>query len=83
MPGRHAADKPPAATADTRPWLVDARRLARFKAARERIRRIVDGSPPLTDEQRHQLALLLTGGEPPHPPDPAGPETGARTRQLG
>jgi hypothetical protein len=42
-----------------------ALRLARFKAARERIRRIVDGSPPLTEDQRHQLALLLTGGGPP------------------
>jgi hypothetical protein len=45
----------------------NARRAARFKAARDRIRKIVDGSPPLTEEQRHQLALLLTGGPPPGP----------------
>jgi len=39
-----------------------ARRSWRFKAAQERIRKIVDGWPPLTDEQRTQLALLLQPG---------------------
>ena len=29
------------------------------------IRRIVDGAPPLTDEQRERLALLLHPGDPP------------------
>lgn len=38
-----------------------ARRMARYGHARERIRKIVDGAPPLTQEQRSSLALLLTG----------------------
>ena len=42
--------------------LEDARRLSRFKAAEERIKRIVDGMPPLTDEQLSRLAVLLQGG---------------------
>ena len=37
----------------------DARRLARYKFAEDRIRRIVDGMPPLTDEQLTKLAVLL------------------------
>lgn len=41
---------------------LEARRAWRFKAAEERIRRIVDGMPPLTDEQREKLALLLHPG---------------------
>lgn len=39
--------------------LEDARRQSRFKAAEERIRRIVDGAPALTDEQLSKLAVLL------------------------
>jgi hypothetical protein len=42
--------------------LEDARRLSRFKAAEERIRKIVDGAPKLTDEQLSKLAVLLHGG---------------------
>jgi hypothetical protein len=42
--------------------LEDARRQSRFKAAQERIKRIVDGAPPLTPAQRERLALLLHPG---------------------
>jgi plasmid maintenance system antidote protein VapI len=41
---------------------TNARRAARMRAAEERIRKIVDGAPPLTAEQRDRLALLLRGG---------------------
>jgi hypothetical protein len=41
---------------------ANARQSWRFKAAQERIRKIVDGMPPLSDEQRQQLALLLAPG---------------------
>jgi hypothetical protein len=37
----------------------NARRAARFKFAQDRIKRIVDGMPPLTDEQLSKLAVLL------------------------
>jgi hypothetical protein len=40
----------------------EARRAARYQFARERIKRIVDGSPPLTEEQLSDLAVLLHGG---------------------
>jgi hypothetical protein len=39
-----------------------ARRAARFKFAEARIKKIVDGMPPLTDEQLSKLAVLLHGG---------------------
>jgi hypothetical protein len=39
-----------------------ARRAARYKFAQDRIRKIVDGMPPLTDEQLSKLAVLLHGG---------------------
>ena len=42
--------------------LEDARRQSRYKAAEERIKRIVDGAPKLSDEQRAKLAALLNGG---------------------
>jgi hypothetical protein len=39
-------------------------RAARFRFARDRINKIVNGWPKLTDEQLAQLALLLrSGGE--------------------
>jgi hypothetical protein len=41
----------------------NARRAARFKFAQDRIKRIVDGMPPLTDEQLSKLAVLLRPGE--------------------
>lgn len=44
-------------------WLErteNARRAARFKFAAERIRKIAVGDPPLTDEQRAELATILT-----------------------
>jgi hypothetical protein len=49
-------------TEEWRDTTEDARRSARFKFAADRIRRIVDGAPPLTDEQRAKLALLLHPG---------------------
>jgi hypothetical protein len=42
---------------------TEARRNARFKYAEDRIRKIVDGMPPLTDDQLAKLAVLL------HPDD--------------
>jgi hypothetical protein len=39
-----------------------ARRAARYKAAKARIDKIVAGMPPLTAEEREQLALLLNPG---------------------
>lgn len=36
-----------------------ARREARFKAARDRIKKIVDGAPEFTDEQLRMLSVLL------------------------
>jgi hypothetical protein len=42
--------------------LEDARRNARYTYAQRRIKKIVDGWPPLTDAQRDQLALLLRPG---------------------
>jgi hypothetical protein len=39
-----------------------ARRAARYRHAENRIRQIVDGAPPLTAEQRENLALLLHPG---------------------
>jgi DNA-directed RNA polymerase subunit K/omega len=44
-------------------WLErteNARRAARFKFAAQRVRKIADGDPPLTDEQRAELATILT-----------------------
>jgi len=42
--------------------LEDARRESRFKAAQSRVKRIVEGSPELTDEQLDQLAAIINGG---------------------
>lgn len=41
---------------------LKGRRAARYKFAEERIKKIVDGMPPLTDEQLSKLAVLLQGG---------------------
>jgi hypothetical protein len=47
-------------TADEwRDTTTEARRKARFKFAEDRIRKIVDGMPPLSDEQLSRLAALL------------------------
>jgi hypothetical protein len=48
---------------DYRTATEDARRQARYKFAEDRIRRIVAGSPPLTEKQLDNLAVLLHGGE--------------------
>ncbi len=39
--------------------LINARRAARYKFAEDRIRKIVDGAPPLTPEQLTRLAAIL------------------------
>jgi hypothetical protein len=48
-------------------WLQateNARRAARYRAAEQRVRKIAAGTPPLTAEQREQLArLLLPAGD--------------------
>jgi hypothetical protein len=44
---------------DQKAHLERARREHRFRAAEERIRKIVEGAPPLTPEQRDKLAALL------------------------
>ena len=41
----------------------NARRAARYTFAAKRIKKIVDGMPPLTDEQLSKLAVLLHPGE--------------------
>jgi hypothetical protein len=46
----------------TPPQLEDARRNARYTYAQRRIKKIVDGMPPLTDEQLSKLAVLLHAG---------------------
>lgn len=46
----------------TSPQLEDARRNARYTYAQRRIKKIVDGMPPLTDEQLTKLAVLLQPG---------------------
>lgn len=55
--------KPDTRTFDERKAAVEpALRSRRYKSAREHITRIVDGWPPLTDQQREQLAMLLHPG---------------------
>jgi hypothetical protein len=41
----------------------NARREARYKFARDRIDKIASGDPPLTPEQRAELARRLTAGD--------------------
>ncbi len=43
------------------PELVDARRNMRTERLAEYIKRTVDAAPPLTEDQRDRLALLLRG----------------------
>ena len=49
---------------DFRERTEDARRIARFKFAEDRIQKIVDGMPPFTDEQLSRLVELLRTGGP-------------------
>jgi hypothetical protein len=42
--------------------LLEAQRNSRFHYAAQRIQRIVDGWPPLTEEQKEELALILSPG---------------------
>jgi hypothetical protein len=57
-PVPRAADLP--TPEERRDALEPACRAARFKYAEERIRKIVDGAPELTDEQLRKLAVLLS-----------------------
>ncbi len=43
------------------PALVEARRNLRAARAEDYIKRLVEAAPPLTDQQRSRLAVLLTG----------------------
>lgn len=43
------------------PELLDARRDLRTAQLEAHIRKVVDGAPPLTTEQRQRLALILAG----------------------
>jgi hypothetical protein len=59
-PSRRGRDRTP------EQWLQateNARREARFRFARDRIGKIVAADPPLTAEQRAELARLLTAGD--------------------
>jgi hypothetical protein len=61
MPG---PDHPRAQTREQ--WLQrteNARREARFRFARDRIDKIATGTPPLTPEQRAELARRLLAGD--------------------
>jgi hypothetical protein len=40
----------------------NARRAARYKFSQNRIRKIVDGAPPLSDEQLAELAAIIQSG---------------------
>jgi hypothetical protein len=52
----------PERTADQRrQQTLEARRQSRYKYATDRVKRIVDGMPPLTDDQLAKLAVLLRG----------------------
>jgi len=46
---------------DQRAHLKRARREHRYRAAQERIRKIVEGAPPLTGDQSERLAAILRG----------------------
>lgn len=45
------------------PDLVTARRDLRAARAEDYIRKLVDAAPPLSEEQRDRLAVLLRGGQ--------------------
>jgi hypothetical protein len=44
------------------PQLVEARRNLRAERLAEHVRRVVSEAPPLTEEQRARIAVLLTRG---------------------
>lgn len=54
-----AATNPDPAAAEA---VVEARRAYNFVTAADYIRRVADEAPPLTEEQRNRLALLLRAG---------------------
>lgn len=47
--------------ADDDPKLVDARVALRAARAEEYIRKLIEAAPPLTQEQRDRLSVLLNG----------------------
>ena len=48
---------------DNDPVLVEARQALRVAGLAEYIQRVLDTAPPLTQEQRDKLAILLRGAE--------------------
>lgn len=44
------------------PELVEARRNLRALKLAEHVQKVLDGAPPLTDEQRERIAALLRAG---------------------
>jgi hypothetical protein len=54
-----AASDPEHTTPDRAAATENARRAARYKFAQARIKKIVSGLPPLSDEQLAKLAILL------------------------
>jgi hypothetical protein len=61
MPGPH--QQRPRSREQRQQQTENARRQRRYRFARERIGKIVTGAPPLTTEQRLELARLLTAGD--------------------
>jgi hypothetical protein len=61
MPGSHL--QRPRTREQWQQATENARREARYRFARERIGKIVGGAPPLTTEQRLELARLLMAGD--------------------
>jgi hypothetical protein len=61
MPGSHP--QRPRTREQWQQATENARREARYRFARERIGKIATGDPPLTAEQRAELARLLTAGD--------------------
>ena len=47
---------------DDDPRVIEARRDLRAARAEDYIRKLVESAPPLTDEQRDRLTVLLHGG---------------------
>ena len=66
MPERIAATKR-TYVADNDPDLIEANRVRRVLALQAAIKREADSDPPLSMEQRTQLAILLL-----HPSEPSG-----------
>lgn len=67
---------------DYRERTVEARRQARYKFAADRIKRIIDGSPPLTDDQRAGSRSCSTAAPVNDETRPRGPGSGSVAHQT-